>query len=92
MFFKVFFVHYPPSAVLQESNIVRFFKSNQGKGSIKNLVIPATRITAGVSVVSSQLSVRTRAAFSQTTGSKLKKKENSNSITSKRYHIRDKAI
>lgn len=39
------------------------------------LVIPATRITARVSVVSSELSVRTRAAISQTTGSKLKKKE-----------------
>lgn len=39
------------------------------------LVIPTTRITARVSVVSSELSVRTRAAISQTTGSKLKKKK-----------------
>lgn len=42
---------------------------------IKNLVIPATRITARVSVVSRELSVRTRAAIAQTTGSKLKKKK-----------------
>lgn len=36
---------------------------------IKNVVIPATRITARVSVVSRELSVRTRAAISPTTGS-----------------------
>lgn len=41
------------------------------KGVIKNVVIPATRITARVSVVSRELSVRTRAAIAQTTGSKL---------------------
>lgn len=51
-------------------------RGGEGKVSkIINLVIPATRITARVSVVSSELSVRTRAAISQTTGSKLKKKK-----------------
>lgn len=47
---------------------------------IINLVIPATRITARMSVVSSELSVRTRAAISQTTGSKLKKKRKKQNI------------
>lgn len=49
------------------------------------LVIPATRITARVSVVSSELSVRTRAAISQTTGSKLKRKEKQNIMICKIY-------
>lgn len=49
------------------------------------LVIPATRITARVSVVSSELSVRTRAAISQTTGSKLKKKKKQNVMIDKIY-------
>lgn len=55
------------------------------KGLINNVVMPTTRITARVSVVSSELSVRTRAAISQTTGSKLKIKENKiqKSITTK---------
>lgn len=60
-----------------KKNMTLFGKGDEGKLSeIINLVIPATRITARVSVVSSELSVRTRAAISQTTGSKLKKKGN----------------
>lgn len=48
------------------------FNKAEDKGTIKTVVIPATRITARVSVVSRELSVRTRAAIAQTTGSKLK--------------------
>lgn len=51
------------------------------------LVIPATRITARVSVVSSELSVRTRAAISQTTGSKLKKKKETKHKTIDKTYI-----
>lgn len=46
-----------------------YFNKAEGQGMIKNVVIPATRITARVSVVSRELSVRTRAAISPTTGS-----------------------